>query len=850
MKAILFLLLMAVPVLGQVAKKPLTEADYKLWSTMDSQQLSDGGNWVSYAVHYESGMDTLFVKHNKNLKRYAFAGGTDGHFATDSFFVSHGTDGSVILTNLKSGKQITYSDISSYRIAKSGTILILQKNAGTVAGDLLLIGMDGKSLLTLPKVTTFSLDPNGDNLVCESERKLLLLDLNHLQPEVIVDAAEVGYRQIAWQGNGASFAFLTDSAKSAVGYYRVNEKKLYTFDRNQFSDFPKGAELYCVSGAELSVSGDGTRIFFGIKEKEPEIALTGVQLWNTADKLLYPAKASLKGWTARPKLAVWFPEQQQFRMVTDAQFPYQQLFPGQEFALVYNPIDNEPQFDSDAPIDYYLKNITTGQQQFILPKFSSDGNKIGISRAGKYIAYFKEKQWWLYVVKNNTHLDLTSQTGQSFTEEKYDRSGEVKVSGIAGWTADDRELLVYDTYDVWLLKTDGSNAIRLTKGREEKTVYRVVPKKAYLTGGYNTNEVLNLNDGLLLEATAALKSGYFTWDIKKGLQQVVFESNRISGIKLSATKGVYCYIKEHYHLSPQLVVQFNDRKPKVLYQSNPQQKKYEWGFSKLITYENSKGQLLNGALFYPAGYDADKSYPMVVYIYERLSDFYNQYVNPSLLNSEGFNISNLTTQGYFVLLPDIAYQEGETGKSALDCVTAAVKEVLINESVDPKRLGLIGHSFGGYETNFIVTQTNMFAAAISGSGVSDILSSYLTVGWNNKKPNGWRYESQQFRIGVSPFDDYQKYVKNSPITFANQVETPLLLWSGEADMQIHYYQSLEFHLALRRLQKPNILLLYEGENHTIMGKEHQMDLTHRTQEWYDYYLKGSSKPDWFTPDRL
>jgi dipeptidyl aminopeptidase/acylaminoacyl peptidase len=307
---------------------------------------------------------------------------------------------------------------------------------------------------------------------------------------------------------------------------------------------------------------------------------------------------------------------------------------------------------------------------------------------------------------------------------------------------------------------------------------------------------------------------------------------------------------EHYHLSPQLGVKFKDRKEKILYRSNTQQKHFQWGFSKLITYENSKGQVLNGALFYPAGYDADKNYPMVVYIYERVSDVYKQYINPSLLNQDGFNISNLTTQGYFVFLPDIAYKEGEPGNSALDCVTAAVNEVLAHESVDPNRLGLFGHSFGGYEVNFIVTQSNMFAAVISSSGMSDNITNYLSVCWNIKKPNGWRYEFNQSRMGISLFDGLQKYLDDSPIMFANQVQTPVLLWSGDSDRQVNYTQSLEFHLALRRLQKPNILLLYEGENHTIMRKENQLDLTHRTQEWFDYYLKGARKPDWFTPDRL
>lgn len=832
---------------GQVLKQPVTEADYKLWGSMDSNQLSDYGNWASYSVRYESGKDTLFIRHTKTLKTYAFAGGSDGYFGKEDFFVCRGKDGGVVWTNLKNRSQQVHSEIKNYTIAQDGRMLILLKNGGSGGGDLLLIGADGKKLLTIPKVTLYSLSVDSNKLVCDSERKLQLIDLKLLKTDAIVDTVEQGYQQFAWQSDGSSFAYLTDGTSSTVGYFSLKEKKLSTFDRNQFSNFPKDAVLYCTSAAELSVSEDGKRIFFGIKGKESVVETSGVQVWNTADQLLYPARAELKNWSVRPKLAVWFPEQQQFSMVTDAQFPFQQLLPRQVLALVYNPNGYEPQFNRDAPIDYYLQDIATGQRQLILQKFSDDQNKISISGAGRFIAYYTEMQWWLYDIKLGTRRNLTLTMGQSFTEEKYDRSGEEKVCGIAGWTADDKELLVYDTYDIWLLKTDGSGAVRLTKGIEEKVVYRVVPKKSYTSVRLDNERFLNLENGLLLEATSDTKSGYFSWTVKKGLQQIVFENNRIGAIRRSVN-GVFSFTREHYHLSPQLLLQHKGSRAEVLYQSNQQQRNYKWGFSKLITYENSKGKLLHGALFYPAGFDADKSYPMVVYIYERLSDFYNQYFNPSLFNDEGFNISNLTAQGYFVLLPDIAYTEGETGRSALDCVTAAVDVVLANESVDPKRLALIGHSFGGYETNFIITQSHKFATAISGSGMADITNNYLTVG--NSRPNGWRYEFSQNRMGVSLFDGYQKYLDNSPITFAKQVQTPILLWSGDADKQVDYRQSMEFHLALRRLQKPNVLLLYEGEDHTITKRDNQIDLTHRVRQWLTYYLKGGTKPDWFTPDRL
>ena len=843
----LFVLLMTCPTRGQV-KKQLTEDAYKLWSTMETKQVSGKGSWVSYSLHYESGLDTLFVKNTKTLKTFAYPESAGGRFAMENSFVARGTNGDVIHTNLKTGNERRYSKISSYAVGLVGQLLIMLRSDGATAGDLLIVGIEGTDTVKLPKVSLYSLNPEKTMLVCDSERKLHLLDLKKMHSIEQVDNTERSYTSITWQGNGLSFAWIAGDNLGLVGQYRLNDKKIYIFDRSDFSNFPVESEIYNASDTELSISDDGSSVFFGIKGKKSMVVPTGVEVWNTADKVLYPYRAAMQDWNDRPLLAVWFPEEQKFRMVTTNEFPMQIRIPRQEYALVYNPLDNEPQFDSDAPINYYLQNITTGQQQLLLANHSPDIDKICISNTGRYVAYFKDKQWWLFDILSGMHRNLTSQTATSFTEDKYDRSGEEKVSGVAGWTGNDNELIVYDNFDIWRLKTDGSTAVRLTNGREQGIVYRVVSKSPYGATGSVANGVLNLKDGLVLQAVSDKKSGYFTWSVRRGLQQIVFENNRIGDLKQSVN-GAYIYVREHYHMSPQLVFQLGN-KSTVLYQSNLHQKNYSWGFSKLISYENSKGQLLNGALFYPAGYDADKNYPMIVHIYERQCDFYNQYVNPTLFNSDGFNISNLTTQGYFVLLPDITYEEGHTGSSAVDCVLSAVDEVLAHEAVDPKRVGLFGHSFGGYETNFIITQTNKFAAAISGASISDIVSSYLTVGRSNKKPDGWRYEFNQFRIGTSLFKGYQKYLQNSPITFAGQVATPLLLWCGEADTSIHYFQSLEFHLALRRLQKPNIFLLYERGGHAIMQKEDQVDLTHRTQEWFDFYLKAAVKPEWFTPNRL
>lgn len=233
---------------------------------------------------------------------------------------------------------------------------------------------------------------------------------------------------------------------------------------------------------------------------------------------------------------------------------------------------------------------------------------------------------------------------------------------------------------------------------------------------------------------------------------------------------------------------------------------------------------------------------MVVHIYDVMSDELHQYVNPSFLNREGFNVINYTLNGYFVLMPDIIYQMGNPGSSAVDCVTAGVNAVTGKGLVDKDKIGLFGHSFGGYETNFIISQTNIFKAAVSGAGVSDIISYYFNISRNGYfQSDMWRFENQQFRIGKSLYEDKEAYVSNSPIMHAENVKTPLLLWAGKNDRIIPWNQSIAFYLALRKLEVPTQMLVYPDEDHSLENSENQKNLSQRMMEWFDYWLKGEAE---------
>ncbi|MNY52382.1 x-prolyl-dipeptidyl aminopeptidase [compost metagenome] len=116
-----------------------------------------------------------------------------------------------------------------------------------------------------------------------------------------------------------------------------------------------------------------------------------------------------------------------------------------------------------------------------------------------------------------------------------------------------------------------------------------------------------------------------------------------------------------------------------------------------------------------------------------------------------------------------------------------------------------------------------------------------------KNSNSWRYEYQQLRMGKSLFGDYKSYQNNSPVNWVSDVTTPLLSYSGTEDKNVNPDQTMEFYLALRRLKKEHIMLLYPKEGHTMQNPENQINLTHKISEWFGYYLKGEKKPNWFEP---
>jgi dipeptidyl aminopeptidase/acylaminoacyl peptidase len=277
---------------------------------------------------------------------------------------------------------------------------------------------------------------------------------------------------------------------------------------------------------------------------------------------------------------------------------------------------------------------------------------------------------------------------------------------------------------------------------------------------------------------------------------------------------------------------------------NPRVKNYNWGKAELIHYTSSDGDKLSGILIKPENFDPTKKYPMVVYIYERLSENLHQFRLPNVTRGQIINPTFYASNGYLVLMPDIAYKVGYPGPSALKCVLPAIQTVVDKGYVNEKAIGINGQSWGGYQIAYMVTQTNRFKAAVAGAPVSNMTSAYGGIRWGSGLPRQFQYEKTQSRIGATLWEAPMKYIENSPLFAADRVQTPLLMIHNDQDDAVPWYQGIEYFLALRRLGKEAYLLNYNGQPHNLTNKNAARDFAMRMFQFFEHHLKGKPAPEW------
>ncbi|KAF2334583.1 S9 family peptidase [Flavobacterium nitrogenifigens] len=837
-------------------KKIMTVKDYDLWSTLSPGQLSGNGNWSSYALNYynrNSNADTLFVQHNSSRKKYSFPGAKDGKFNGESDFACIVKD-SLIVQNLKSGKTFSAPCNTDFNFSADHKFLAIFTLQSGKKFKLEIRNGQGMIIREIPDINNYIFDPEKNGIAyCFEKDNAYGVEIiqfkNTIEVTKVIEDYEVPLLGLVWKNN--TIAFNEDKiSDSRLHSFNISKNRLSTMDPKTTAGYPNGMKVSNPKYQKMILSTDGKSVFFWLKEKptaSDAIDPAAVQIWNSKDRLLFDFRKYKGDYRLNSKMAIWSVEGNKVQQITDREYPLGFLSADYKHAFIYDPAAYEPNTNQSQPFDLYVQDLDTGKRKLVIAHRTGDFLPLG-SPDGNFLFYTKSKQCWVYNVSKDSHTIITEGLSESFFHEDYNMPIEAPSYGIGGWTKNN-EIILYDKYDLWSISLDGTVKKRLTKGREMQKSYRikVFNSDPYFSLTESKKHFLDLNKGFLLQTSnrETGQSGLSYWNLKNGMKDLVWENKKIDEIKKADNKDIYLYTDQSFELSPRLMV-FNHKSTEII-QSNPHQKNFYWGRNEPIEFQVN-GVKAKGFLCYPPDFKAGLKYPMVVHIYERQFSYMNEYVNPSLLTEDGFNVTNVINNGYFVLYPDMVYDYGNLAESVTKSVLSAVDEVIKKGDVDSSRVGLIGHSFGGYETDLIITQTSRFATAVAGSAWTDLVSSYLYVSGSRRQPDFYRAEENQLRIGKSLFEDMHSYLKNSPVLLAPNVETPLLGWVGENDRHIHSLQSMEFYLAMRRLEKEHTLLVYPNEGHEMGTEENAEDLNVRILQWFNRYLKNGKHQDWMNAD--
>jgi dipeptidyl aminopeptidase/acylaminoacyl peptidase len=510
----------------------------------------------------------------------------------------------------------------------------------------------------------------------------------------------------------------------------------------------------------------------------------------------------------------------------------------------------------DAGNDVYLIDATTGAIRLLREKL--DGNA-QLSPDARYVLFYDDGKYFAHAIATNRTVEITAPLASvKFARETHDTPSPAPGWGVAGWTRGDRSVLLYDRYDIWELDPSGVRApvmVTDSAGRKNRVQLRLAlgggggggAGGGFGGGGAATEERgIDPSKPLLLRGFSEDNKGTgFARDqlgVDRDPEIIVHENAAFGTLQKAQDAEQYLVTRGTFVEFPNLYTGTALNALTRVSDANPQQKDYVWGTAELVSWHSADGVPLKGVLFKPENFDASKKYPMIVYHYEQLSQNLHQYVAPN-----GRNVTNPThyvSNGYLVFTPDIHYEEGYPGPSALKSIVPGVNMLLARGFVDPQGIAIQGQSWGGYQGLYMITQTNIFKAAMLGAPVVNMTSAYGGIRWGSGLARAFQYETGQSRIGKSIWDSPLRYIENSPLFWLDKVQTPVFFMHNDADDAVPWYQGIEAFVALRRLGKEVYLINYNNDVHNPASRANQKDMAMRMEQFFDHHLRGKPAPDW------
>ncbi|MBY0541860.1 MAG: prolyl oligopeptidase family serine peptidase [Sphingobacteriaceae bacterium] len=812
----------------------------------------------------------------------------------------------LMLVSLVDNKQTTFEKVRNFSFSGNSSAWIAiqfaaletaPKDKDAAKGtDVLLYNLATKKSYNLGNISEFSFNKAGDQLA-------YLVDANGKNGNGVfirdmktgittaLDNDNAVYKSINWNEEGNAFALLKanknekykEDVLSLIGINKINGELTAKVIYNNLEDpnFPKGMGIS--TNASPYWSDDQTTLFFGINSLEkkedkkadsvsktknpnakadslakmvkPEVKKDDIEkpdmiIWNWQDKRLQSAQQTQEmrdknfNYTSSYRLA-----DKKFMQLADSNMRSVIVAPKQLYAIGYDNSNYElsGNLDGQSYTDVYLIDLKTGTKKNLFTKmYTSNGGRLSIAPNGKIASYYVDGVFYSINLENGQTANLTGNIKASFIDELDDHNVSKPATQNFGWSTDSKFALIKDNYDLWKISADGKSAISLSDNWKSKKS-EVLSKLRIYEDEKGTDlskdqyfSVFNVKDKK--GGIGILPAG------KTKINILLMDDNSYGGFAKAENTKTFVYTKSNFEQSPVYFASTSSdlSAPKQVNKNTPDQAKYSWTSGvKLIDYVSANGDSLQAALYLPANYVAGKSYPTITYIYERLTDGLNNYAMPSFPGG-GFNKALYLSNGYAVLEPDIKYKLNDPGMSAVACVVPAVKAAIATGIVDAKNVAIHGHSWGGYQTSFLITQTNIFKAAAAGAPLTNMISMYSLIYWNSGGTNQAIFEASQGRLTPGYWDNWDAFARNSPVYHIKKVQTPLLLLHNDKDGAVDYTQGIEYYNGLRRLNKPVVMITYKGENHGIAKLPNRKDYAVRMMEYFDYMLKGKPAPEWWS----
>ncbi len=814
------------------------------------------------------------------------------------------------LLNLKTEKEHTFDKVKAAHFSgeNPGWIALHRSPPESQAketkdkwsgSDLLLFELATGKTLNLGNVSEFAFDKYGRWLawlVDAQNQSGNGVQVRDMKTGVIVplDSAEAEYKRLSWTEKGEGFAVLRgkkhddfeDKLFSVLGFKGLGSQgpQKVSYDPQEDDSFPEKMTISPNSSPQWTE--DLNALLFGIheaeekKDKKPEAEDESGEKEETADAEKPADKTGGDKPKVKPEpeiekedlpdLVIWhhkdkrMQSQQQVQEGRDKNFSYQAIYhvdkkvfirladdelrevvaaPKHRWAIGFDTREYElsAALEGYGFSNVYVVDLLTGDRRLALTKCQW---YIGPSWDGQKFLFYQDGHYHVYDIAARKAINITEDVPTSFinTEDDHNQKDPPIYSYAWGWTKDSGSVLLYDNWDVWKVPVNGGEAVNLTvNGKQDgiryRSRYRLDPEEK----GLDLEKPLYVS--VFGEWTKKGGIGLINKG-KPGVKMLLWEDAAFS-MRKAKTADVYLYTRQTPKDYPDFyVTDASLKRGTRITEVNPQQKEFLWtAGARVVDFKSDKGDKLQAALFLPANYEEGKSYPTIVYIYEKLSSRLNNYQAPA---ARGFNTAVYTSRGYAVLMPDIVYTINDPGMSSVWCVLPAIEAAAATGIVDRDRVGIHGHSWGGYQTAFLVTQTDLFKAAVAGAPLTNMISMYSSIYWNSGSANQPIFEASQGRFKGNYLENLEAYERNSPVYYADNVKTPLVILHNDKDGAVDWNQGIEYFNTLRQLRKPVVMLQYKGENHGLRKPANLKDYHIRMQEFFDHYLRGKPAPEWLT----